>query len=65
MDDDIWEPDATQCCVCKTPVRADRQHPSKWEKVRAHYAGWFFQNDGTTFCPAHVPDWVESWREGR
>jgi hypothetical protein len=35
---------------------------SKWAQMRAQRDGWFGQRDGTWFCPAHVPGWVEGWR---
>jgi hypothetical protein len=37
----------------------------RWGKTRAHDEGWFEQKDGTAWCPDHVPEWVEGWREGR
>lgn len=33
-----------------------------WGKIKAGGKGWFFQKDGTAYCPEHVPDWVEEWR---
>jgi len=33
-----------------------------WAKVRASDKGWFFQKDGTIWCPEHVPEWVPAWR---
>jgi NTP pyrophosphatase (non-canonical NTP hydrolase) len=30
---------------------------------RAQTAGWFMQRNGDHWCPEHVPDWVEGWRE--
>ena len=37
------------------------------ETVRNHYwgrvkSGWFFQKDGSAWCPAHIPEWVAEWR---
>lgn len=32
-----------------------------WGKVKAEH--WFFQKDGTAFCPDHVPAWVVVWRD--
>lgn len=26
---------------------------------------WFFMKDGTAFCPDHIPEWVEEWRNRR
>lgn len=41
--------------------------PECAETVKNHYwgrtkSGWFFQKTGEAWCPAHFPDWVESWR---
>lgn len=33
-----------------------------WGRVRAHDAGWFIQKNGDTWCPEHIPEWVEEWR---
>lgn len=44
----------------------DRTRPShRWASVRAQDAGWFTMRDGRTFCPEHVPEWVEQWRRTR
>ena len=32
-----------------------------WSKVKA--TGWFLQKNGAIWCPDHVPEWVEEWRE--
>lgn len=34
-----------------------------WARVKAE--DWFFQRSGEAWCPAHVPDWVAGWREGK
>lgn len=31
-----------------------------WGRVKSN--GWFHQKSGESWCPAHVPDWVEAWR---
>lgn len=36
-----------------------------WGKTRAFGAGWFFQKDGTNWCPEHIPLWVDEWRSRR
>jgi hypothetical protein len=36
-----------------------------WGKVKAGDEGWFFQKDGTSWCPQHVPNWVETWRRNK
>ena len=45
---------------CNNKTKTDR-----WNKVRAAERGWFFQKDGSIWCPDHVPDWVASWRAKR
>lgn len=65
--------DSDTCTVCKTMVPfANTKKPpseresgrlSKWDIIRAGEKGWFFQKDGTTYCPKHVPAWVAEWRK--
>jgi len=31
-----------------------------WAVIKAE--DWFFQKDGTSWCPDHLPDWVPAWR---
>lgn len=35
----------------------------RWGKTKA--VGWFFSKDDKTYCPEHVPEWVEDWRRKR
>lgn len=30
-----------------------------WGHIKS---GWFFQRDGTQYCPEHTPEWVAEWR---
>lgn len=46
-----------RCVVCDVTTQDNR-----WAKIRAHSKGWFEQKDGTAYCPAHVPAWVQEWR---
>jgi hypothetical protein len=48
------------CAGCEESVPDNR-----WSKIRASAAGWFFQKDGTAYCPLHVPAWVAGWRRSR
>lgn len=32
-----------------------------WGKIKA--SEWFQQQDGTVWCPKHIPEWVEEWRK--
>ena len=43
----------------------DQQRPDHQWGSRGKYSGWFVQKDGTSWCPDHVPDWVEEWRAKR
>lgn len=36
-----------------------------WGATKAHKDGWFHGKDGNSFCPEHVPEWVEAWRARR
>lgn len=42
---------------CEANYRAHQ-----WGTTKAAAEGWFFQKDGTAWCPEHVPAWVEQWR---
>ncbi len=33
-----------------------------WGHKAAQREGWFIQKDGASWCPSHVPEWVELWR---
>lgn len=35
------------------------------DMVEAHKQGWFMQRNGASWCPEHVPDWVQEWREAK
>lgn len=46
------------CCDgegCRNRIKDHR-----WGHIKAD--DWFFQKDGTAYCPDHIPDWVEKWR---
>lgn len=32
----------------------------RWGYIKAD--DWFHQKDGTSWCPAHHPEWVAGWR---
>ena len=52
------------CSVCNAeiPPNPNTGRVGKWNIMRAEREGWFFQKDGTTYCPEHVPAWVAGWR---
>jgi len=33
-----------------------------WSKVKS---GWFQTRDGRSWCPVHIPEWVEEWRKNK
>lgn len=47
---------------CSEPdcERGIRDH--RWARIKAADEGWFFQKDGSTWCPDHNPPWVAGWR---
>lgn len=62
-------PERDICAICRKVVpfankKKERASGrlSKWDIIKAGEAGWFFQKDGTTWCPEHTPEWVEEWR---
>lgn len=52
------------CSTCGDPVPSNNASGriSAHDKIRAGEAGWFFQWNGTTYCPLDVPAWVGPWR---
>lgn len=34
---------------------------NKWGHIKAD--DWFFQKDGKSYCPRHIPEWVPEWRK--
>lgn len=49
-------------CTQKGCARSVRLN-HKWDHIKAQSEGWFFQKDGSSWCPEHTPDWVEEWRK--
>lgn len=48
-----------KCKVCPTEVKSD-----KWNSIRAHANGWYFQKNGDAYCPEHRPSWApKTWRK--
>ncbi len=33
-----------------------------WGRIKSD---WFFQRNGTQYCPDHTPAWVAAWRADR
>jgi len=52
----------TSNAVCAAPDCAASFTDHNWGKKQADREGWFMQKDGTSWCPDHVPEWVEAWR---
>lgn len=48
--------------VCADPSCVEMIPDHLWGRTKAYSEGWFEQKDGTIWCPAHVPDWVDAWR---
>ena len=37
---------------------------NKWANIKAiSEKGWTHQKNGDVWCPEHLPEWVEAWRE--
>lgn len=55
------------CCECDAEIAPNpgTGRIGKWNIMRAEKEGWFFQKDGTAYCPKHVPAWVPAWRANR
>lgn len=48
--------------LCSEPECPNSIRGHRWGQIKAE--GWFFSKDGVTrYCPDHIPDWVEAWRE--
>ena len=54
--------EAPGCDAIVEPSRSTGR-TGKWNFMKAEREGWFFQRDGTSWCPEHVPAWVPAWRE--
>lgn len=46
---------------CSVPDCKETLPNHAWGKIKAD--GWFFQKDGTNYCPNHIPNWVRAWRK--
>lgn len=51
--------------VCAEPGCVNTHKQDRCNTTKAQYEGWFFQKDGTAWCPEHTPEWVAEWRENR
>lgn len=45
---------------CAEPECTARYKNHRWGRIKAD--DWFHQKDGTSWCPEHIPEWVEEWR---
>jgi hypothetical protein len=50
---------------CAAPKCAATYIPHNWGTRKAQREGWFMQKNGDSWCPKHVPEWVEAWRASR
>lgn len=50
---------------CAEPGCTNTHKKDRWNTTKAHEKGWFFQKDGTAYCPDHTPEWVAKWRKGK
>lgn len=52
---------------CSQKGCKNKHKNNKWASIRAtSEKGWMHQKNGDSWCPEHLPDWVESWRaEGK
>jgi hypothetical protein len=48
---------------CKDKECDQKIKDHMWGRIKA--TGWFFQKDGSAYCPDHIPEWVPAWREQR
>jgi hypothetical protein len=44
---------------CDEPNCSEKIKNHKWGKTKAE--GWFFQKNGQSWCPYHIPIWHKSW----
>lgn len=49
-----------KCEGCDLTTETDH-----WTAVKRQAEGWFFRKDGRIYCPNHVPEWVEGWRDAQ
>lgn len=55
-----------QNLVYCSEAACESNHPcGKWGDIKALNDGWFAMQNGTVFCPDHVPEWVAGWRAKR
>lgn len=60
--------DGKRVHCCDHPTGCKNTHPVGRfgsGQSQAGQLGWFFQKNGTSYCPEHVPDWVPAWRASR
>jgi hypothetical protein len=50
-------------CELAPMCQAEFRRAGKGSVFAARKTGWFIMKDGTAYCPAHIPLWVEGWRK--
>ena len=50
---------------CASPGCENTYSDHRWGRQAAQNSGWFFQRNGDSWCPDHVPPWVEQWRQDK
>lgn len=48
--------------VCNTKGCRKRIHNDSFDKKMAYDKGWYLSSVGYVYCPDHVPEWFEEWR---
>jgi len=45
---------------CSNPDCEETIPSNKFSHIKS---GWFFQKNGDSWCPEHIPDWYEEWKK--
>lgn len=51
--------------LCSEPGCENSKPRHAWAYKTKDGEGWFDQRNGDSWCPQHVPDWVDQWRRDR
>lgn len=49
--------------TCSYPNCGSYYKSHHWGNKEAQREGWFLQKNGDKWCPNHIPEWVDQWRE--
>jgi hypothetical protein len=51
----------TYVVLCSHDGCSNGTKVNRWAKIRAQDEGWYFQRNGSLWCPEHRPSFAPAW----